>query len=86
MRNNISALIEMPPTLDHAQLVARHELGQTLGVSQRQALELTRREDFPEPVLFLHRQEPNETLPQPRPVWDRADVERWAKASKRNRT
>jgi predicted DNA-binding transcriptional regulator AlpA len=68
--------------LDANDLLHVEDLAYVLGVSQREALKLTRREDFPEPMMNRHRYMANERLPQPRPVWDRADVERWAK--KRN--
>jgi len=40
-----------------------------LGTPQAQAFKWTKREDFPAPVIWL----------EARPVWDRADLERWAK-------
>jgi hypothetical protein len=51
------------------ELVRPGQLGQVLGTPQAQALKWTKREDFPAPVIWF----------QARPVWDRADLERWAK-------
>jgi hypothetical protein len=79
MRNNIAALLELSSPLDDAEFVTLQELGHILGLSRRQALKLTQRGDFPEPVLSLHRRVLNETKPQPRPVWDVDDIEHWAK-------
>ena len=79
MGNHIAELLGFRPAPDDSDLLGVEQLGYTLGVSQRDALKLTQREDFPEPVMSIHRYEANETLPQPRRVWDRADVERWAK-------
>jgi predicted DNA-binding transcriptional regulator AlpA len=79
MPDRIAALLGFPPTLDASDLLHVEDLGHVLGVSQREALKLTQREDFPEPFMHRHRYIANERAPQPRPVWDRAEVERWAK-------
>ena len=68
MEHNIARLMELPPRLDEADIVRRGELGRALGVPQSEALKCVQRSDFPAPVAWL----------QARPVWDRADVERWA--------
>jgi predicted DNA-binding transcriptional regulator AlpA len=79
MRNRIADLAGIAATPDDADLISVEGVAQVLGVSQREALELTQREDFPEPSTHLHRTMANERLPRPQPVWDRGDVERWAK-------
>ena len=79
MHNRIAALMGIPPTLDASDLLPLEDLAQVLGVSQRQALELTQREDFPEPSMHRLHRKANERRAQPRPAWDRAEVERWAK-------
>ena len=79
MHNRIAALMEIPPTRDASDLLHLEDLAHVLGVSQREALKLTQREDFPEPSVHrLHRMA-NERRAQPRPAWDRAEVERWAR-------
>ena len=77
MGSTIASLLEIPPL--SGETVSRDELGQVLGLPQHQALQLTRRPDFPEPMFSLHRREPAETLPQPQPIWDRLELERWMK-------
>jgi hypothetical protein len=77
MGSTIASLLEIPPL--SAETVSHDQLGQFLGLPQRQALELTGRPDFPEPMFFLHRRERAETLPQPQPIWDRLELERWVK-------
>jgi hypothetical protein len=77
MGSAIASLLEIPPL--RAETVSRDELGQVLGLPQRQAVQLTRSPDFPEPMFSLHRREPAETLPQPQPIWDRLELERWMK-------
>jgi hypothetical protein len=77
MRSTIAPLLEIPPRGEMVEIVSRDELGEVLGLPQRQALQLTNRPDFPEPGFSLHRREPDETLPQPQPVWDRSELERW---------
>jgi hypothetical protein len=79
MRNRIAELAGIPPTPDNADLLSVEDLAYVLGVSQLEALKLTQREDFPEPMMSPHRYVANERLPQPQPVWNRGDVERWAK-------
>jgi hypothetical protein len=79
MPNRIAPLLGLRPVADGAEIVRRDQLGRAMGVSQSEALRLTRRPDFPEPILALHRREPGETLPQPQPVWQRVDLERWVK-------
>ena len=79
MPNRIAALMELPRTLDASDLLGVEDIAAVLGVSQRGALKMTQREDFPQPTMHrLHRMA-NERRPQPRPVWDRTEVERWAK-------
>jgi hypothetical protein len=68
VEHNIARLMELPPRLDRAEIVRRGDLGPVLGVSQAQALTWAQRSDFPAPAAWL----------QARPVWDRAEVERWA--------
>ena len=79
MPNRIASLLGFSPPADSGGIVRRHELGRLLGVSQSQALGLTQRPDFPQPMVHLHRRVRGETLPQPQPVWDRAELERWLK-------
>jgi hypothetical protein len=79
MRSRIASLLGLPPPVDSADIVRRDELGRFLGVPQSQALELTRRPEFPEPMFSLHRRQRGETLPQPQPLWERAELERWVK-------
>lgn len=78
MANHIAALLGIRARPEYAELVDLEELCYLLGVSERDALKLTQGEDFPEPAMRLHRHQANEVLPQPRRVWDRAEVERWA--------
>jgi hypothetical protein len=79
MRNRIADLAGIAATPDNAELLSVEDVAHVLGVSRREALKLTQREDFPEPSTHLHRGMANERLPQPQPVWDRDAVERWAK-------
>jgi hypothetical protein len=79
MGSTIASLLEIPPLRERAEIVSRDELGEVLGLPQRQALQLTRRRDFPEPMFSLHRREPAETLPQPQPIWNRSELDRWMK-------
>jgi predicted DNA-binding transcriptional regulator AlpA len=79
MRNRIADLAGIAASPDNAELLSVEDVAHVLGVSQREALKLTQGEDFPEPSTHLHRGMANERLPQPQPVWDRGDVERWAK-------
>jgi predicted DNA-binding transcriptional regulator AlpA len=60
---------------DNVDLVRLGDLGHVLGTSRGKAIGWARRDDFPEPVTWL----------RARPVWDRADVERWAKEHTANR-
>ena len=77
MINRIASLLGLSPTAENAEIVSRDELGRVLGIPQSEALRLTRRPDFPEPMVSLHRRVSGETLPQPQPTWDRAELERW---------
>jgi hypothetical protein len=79
MGNRIASLLELPPFVDGAEVVRLNELGRVLGVPQPQALQLSRRPGFPEPMHSLHRRESAETQPQPQPIWDRSELERWMK-------
>ena len=79
MRSRIGSLLGVRPPADSAEIVRRDELGRVLGVPQSRALQLAQMPDFPEPMLSLHRRQPGETLPQPQPIWDRSEVERWIK-------
>jgi hypothetical protein len=79
MRNRIADLAGIAATPDNAELLGVEDVAHVLGVSQREALKLTQREDFPEPSMHRLHRLANERRAQPRPVWDRPEVERWAK-------
>lgn len=79
MPSRIASVLGFSPPSDSGGLVRRHELGRLFGVPQSQALGLMHRPDFPQPTAYLHRRVPGETLPQPQPVWERAELERWLK-------
>jgi predicted DNA-binding transcriptional regulator AlpA len=59
----------MVPPGRKGELLGLAEVAELLGKSRRQAIRITQRRGFPEPIAQL----------RATPVWRRIDVERWAK-------
>ena len=57
-----------------SDLLGLAEVADLLGTTRRNAIRWTQRDDFPEPIARL----------RATPVWERRDVERWAKQRKPN--
>jgi predicted DNA-binding transcriptional regulator AlpA len=55
-------------------LVGVHEIAEMLDVSRQRVDQLTARDDFPPPAAILH---------AGRRIWNRPDVEAWARATGR---
>ncbi len=77
MHNKIASLLGLSHPADSAEIVSRPDLGRALGVPQSEALRMAQSPDFPAPIASPHRRVPGETLSQPQPGWDRAELERW---------
>lgn len=57
-----------------SELLGLAEVAELLSTTRRNAIRLTQAENFPEPIARL----------RATPVWERSDVERWAKQRKPN--
>lgn len=67
-------IIDKMAARKRSDLLGLAEVAELLGTTRRNAIRWTQSEGFPEPIARL----------RATPVWERGDVEQWAKARKPN--